>query len=77
MHYISTRNNKIKESFSSILFQGLSKDGGLYLPSEWPQISIDKLKGKTYSDIAFEVIYLQDFQKRELLFQYDFVVFQP
>ena len=57
MHYISTRNNKIKESFSSILFQGLSKDGGLYLPSEWPQISIDKLKGKTYSDIAFEVIY--------------------
>ena len=57
MHYISTRNNKIKESFSSILFQGLSKDGGLYLPSKWPQISINKLKGKTYSEIAFEVIY--------------------
>ena len=57
MHYISTRNNKIKESFSSILFQGLSKDGGLYLPSHWPQIPINKLKGKTYSEIAFEVIY--------------------
>ena len=57
MHYISTRNNKIKESFSSILFQGLSKDGGLYLPSKWPQISINKLKGKTYSEIAFEVIH--------------------
>ena len=42
MHYLSTRNNKVNESFLNILFQGLSKDGGLFLPSEWPQISIDK-----------------------------------
>ena len=31
MHYLSTRNNNLKESFETILFQGLSKDGGLFL----------------------------------------------
>ena len=31
MKYLSTRNNNLKESFTNILFQGLSKDGGLYL----------------------------------------------
>ena len=31
MQYLSTRNNSLEESFSTILFQGLSKDGGLFL----------------------------------------------
>ena len=57
MHYLSTRNNNLKESFTDILFQGLSKDGGLYLPSNWPQLSVNHLKGKSYSEIAYEVIY--------------------
>ena len=56
MHYISTRNNKIKESFSSILFQGLSKDGGLFLPKEWPKIFIKELFGKSYQEIAHIII---------------------
>ena len=57
MHYLSTRNNKIKESFLSILFLGLSKEGGLFLPSEWPSLSIKNLKGKSYQEIAQAVIY--------------------
>ena len=57
MHYLSTRNNKLNESFLTILFQGLSKEGGLFLPSTWPSISVEKLQGKTYEEIAHTVIY--------------------
>tara|TARA_B100001123_G_scaffold440100_1_gene578329 strand:+ start:160 stop:1533 length:1374 start_codon:yes stop_codon:yes gene_type:complete len=62
MKYLSTRNDKLKESFLSILFQGLSKDGGLFLPIEWPYISVSELKAKTYQEIAYMVInpYLED-----------------
>ena len=56
MHYLSTRNNKLKESFLNVLFQGLSKEGGLFLPSSWPSISIKNLKGKNYQEIAYAVI---------------------
>ena len=41
MKYLSTRNNNLKESFTNILFQGLSKDGGLYLPESWPLLDIN------------------------------------
>ena len=57
MHYLSTRNNKLNESFLTILFQGLSKEGGLFLPSTWPSISVEKLQGKTYEEIAHTIIY--------------------
>ena len=48
MKYLSTRNNKLDFSFFEILFQGLSKDGGLFLPHEWPTIDINALKNMTY-----------------------------
>ena len=57
MHYLSTRNNQLKESFLNILFRGLSKDGGLFLPSEWPTISLKNLQGKSYQDVAHSIIY--------------------
>ena len=57
MFYLSTRNHHLKESFSNILFQGLSKDGGLFLPQSWPSLSIDELKGLNYEEIALRVIY--------------------
>ena len=56
MHYLSTRNNKLKESFLHILFQGLSQEGGLFLPDTWPLISTDCLRGKTYQEVAHAVI---------------------
>ena len=56
MHYLSTRNNKLKESFLHILFQGLSQDGGLFLPDTWPSISIESLRGKNYQEVAHAVI---------------------
>jgi len=57
VHYISTRNNELKESFLNILFRGLSKDGGLFLPSEWPIITLETLKDKSYQEVAHSIIY--------------------
>ena len=57
MHYLSTRNSNLKESFETILFQGLSKDGGLFLPHTWPTININQLKGMNYMEVAFHIIY--------------------
>jgi len=57
MKYLSTRNNNLDFSFFEILFQGLSKDGGLFLPYEWPLLDISTLKNTTYEELAIEVIH--------------------
>ena len=57
MKYLSTRNNKLQKSFSEILFQGLSSDGGLFLPSIWPSIDIKILRQKSYQQVALNIIY--------------------
>ena len=57
MKYLSTRDDSLKKSFNEILYQGLSKDGGLYLPVEWPAIDIEKLENKSYEDVALEIIF--------------------
>ena len=69
MKYLSTRDNSLKKSFNEILYQGLSKDGGLYLPVEWPTVNIDKLENKSYEDVAFEIIFpfvKENFTKSDL-----------
>ena len=57
MEYLSTRNNKLRKSFNEVLFQGLSKEGGLFLPTEWPKININTLRKKSYEEVALEIIY--------------------
>ena len=56
MKYLSTRNNQLKYSFSDILFQGLSRDGGLFLPTFWPSIDIKNLYNKSYEEVALHII---------------------
>jgi threonine synthase len=61
MNYISTRGAGVGEhhSFSDILLGGLAKDGGLYLPAEYPSVSEDELthwRALSYADLAFEVV---------------------
>ena len=56
MHYLSTRNNKLKKSFLDILFQGLSQEGGLFLPVTWPSVSLESLRDKNYQEVAHAVI---------------------
>jgi len=57
MKYLSTRNAKLSKNFIDILFQGLSKDGGLFLPTIWPSIDINILRDKSYEDVALNIIF--------------------
>jgi threonine synthase len=60
MEYISTRGEAPSLGFCDALLAGLARDGGLYLPKEWPKLTkkeIRALRGKTYQEIAFEVLY--------------------
>ena len=69
MKYLSTRDHSLKKSFNEILYQGLSKDGGLYLPVEWPTIDIENLQNKSYEDVALEIIFpfiKENFSKQDL-----------
>ena len=61
MNYISTRGAGIGErhTFSDILLGGLARDGGLYLPSAYPQIGaaeLERWRTLSYADLAFEVL---------------------
>lgn len=60
MKYVSTRGSAPSLGFSDALLAGLARDGGLYVPSEWPTMrkkEIRALRGKTYQEVAFEVLY--------------------
>ena len=44
MYYKSTRNSAVKVDSAQAIAQGISKDGGLFVPSEIPSISLDDIK---------------------------------
>jgi threonine synthase len=57
--YISTRGEAPALGFCDALLAGLARDGGLYVPREWPQFSkkdIRGFRGKSYQDVAFAVL---------------------
>jgi threonine synthase len=57
--YISTRGEAPALRFSDALLAGLARDGGLYVPREWPAFSrkdIRAMRGQSYQEIAFRVI---------------------
>jgi len=68
MKYISTRGDKTERPFSAILLEGLAPDGGLYLPTHYPQIDDATLsrwravygRGQAggYANLAFEILSL-------------------
>ena len=55
--FISTRGGGDPQSFEDVLLAGLAPDGGLYVPTQWPQIDVDTLKGKSYIEIADAVMF--------------------
>lgn len=71
MNYISTRNKQATVSASQAIVQGISKDGGLFVPSFFPKMEqkdfLDLL-GKSYKEIAAKVLskYLTEFKEEEL-----------
>ncbi len=59
MKYISTRGNAPELSFEEAMLTGLARDGGLYVPETIPTMSTEQiadLAGKSYEDIAFEIM---------------------
>ena len=64
MRYVSTRQGSQGDpgslGFEEILLAGLARDGGLYLPSEWPQLSkreIAELRDLGYTELAFRIMW--------------------
>jgi len=66
MRYVSTRagaeNPAPAKRFSEILLEGLAADGGLYVPEEFPGVSLPELRGKTYPELAHALLsmYMDD-----------------
>lgn len=67
--YISTRGGGSPLNFEQVLLAGLAPDGGLYVPATWPKPDLAKLKGKSYVEVAEEVIfpYVENSIDRETL----------
>ncbi len=71
MLYTSTRNNKIRVSAAQAIAQGISEEGGLFVPVEFPQFNLEKISSMvpmSYIDRAKTVLreYLTDFSEDEL-----------
>jgi len=59
VRYISTRGEAPVLAFSDALLAGLARDGGLYMPEAFPQLSaadIARLSGHSYADVAGKII---------------------
>ena len=59
MKYVSTRGNAPVLAFDDVLLTGLAADGGLYVPSQWPQLKegeIEEMAALSYADVAFRVL---------------------
>ena len=71
MFYKSTRNSKVNVQSAEAITQGISADGGLFVPSEIPSLSLQEVKAigeMSYADRAAYVFskYLTDFTEAEI-----------
>ena len=57
--YISTRGEAPALGFCDVMLTGLARDGGLYVPETWPQLSPETIAGffgRPYWEVAVDVI---------------------
>lgn len=71
MFYNSTRNSSVKVSSAEAITQGISSEGGLFVPEEIPSLTFDEIKAvgdMKYADRAAYVFskYLTDFTDAEI-----------
>jgi threonine synthase len=74
MQYRSTRDssaNPTQRRFSEILLEGLAPDGGLYLPTHYPQVDdamLTRWRALPYAELAFEILslYIDDIPAADL-----------
>ena len=58
--YVSTRGAAPELGFADVLLAGLAIDGGLYVPSQWPSLTVgafERFESMSYSEIATEVMW--------------------
>ena len=68
MQYLSTRDATLRYSASEAIVQGLSREGGLFLPESIPQLSaadLRELAGMSYQQRAVRImkLYLDEFSQ--------------
>lgn len=59
LRYVSTRGAAPDLGFDDVLLTGLARDGGLYVPAEWPRFDDARwrdLAGRSYAEIAEAVL---------------------
>lgn len=59
MRYVSTRGAAKALAFDDVLLAGLARDGGLYVPRDWPKLSagmLVDLAGRPYAEITARVL---------------------
>ncbi len=59
LSYVSTRGEAPALGFADVLLAGLARDGGLYVPAEWPVLPKDTIAGfagASYAEVAEAVI---------------------
>jgi len=71
MFYNSTRNSSVKVSSAEAITQGISAEGGLFVPESIPELSLEEIKAvgeMKYADRAAYVFskYLTDFTEAEI-----------
>ncbi|MGL4363115.1 MAG: threonine synthase [Cellulosilyticaceae bacterium] len=70
MYYKSTRNEKIKERSTAAILQGISKEGGLFVPSEIKKIdfTLQEMQTFNYKELAFRImrIFFDDIEENDL-----------
>ena len=68
MNYFSTRDEKAVSTASSAILQGLSKEGGLFVPENIPTVDLSSLKNLSYPDLAAKIlgVYLDDYSQEFL-----------
>lgn len=71
MLYNSTRNSELKVSSAKAIAQGISEEGGLFVPESLPKLTLDDIKTlseKSYVERAKYVLsgFLTDFTEQEL-----------
>ena len=71
MYYISTRDAALRCTASQAIVQGLSRDGGLFLPERIPALergALEKMRTMPYAERAVQVmkLYLEEFTEDEL-----------
>jgi len=59
VEYVSTRGSSPQQTFEGVLLSGLARDGGLFVPAEWPQFEpshIAALHGLSYTDTVVRIV---------------------